>query len=440
MNQHISPADIQFNKLKQFRQAAYQQLGAARDAQFELLDAVILTPRANSFVELSLSPVFRRQWPSVYEAIEDGHPDRAGLLELYSRYLSGESRPILGGDHTAWPRLAAWRLAERTIEHQPTKVPGNKPITVGYGFSTLAWLPEAGSSWALPLLHERIGPEQSPISQAISQLRRACLLLADRPISLWDAEYGCAPFVNGSADIPADKLMRLRPNLCLWGKPAPYQGQGRPALHGRKFKLTDPTTWGQPAETLTVQDPELGVVKVLLWRELHLRKAATHPLVVLRLERPQARATRRDPKAFWLAWLGDPPPALADWWRLYLRRFALDHWYRFAKQRQYWTLPCFGTPEQADRWSDLMPLIPWQLWLARPIVADRPLPWQKPQAQLSPGRVCQGMAGILAVIGTPAQPPKPRGKSAGWPKGRVRQRKARQAVVKKEPKRSKKAT
>lgn len=39
--------------------------------------------------------------------------------------------------------------------------------------------------------------------------------------------------------------------------------------------------------------------------------------------------------------------------------------YRLAKQRLHWTLPKLSTPEQSDRWSDLMPLITWQLWLAR---------------------------------------------------------------------------
>jgi hypothetical protein len=29
----------------------------------------------------------------------------------------------------------------------------------------------------------------------------------------------------------------------------------------------------------------------------------------------------------------------------------------------------------------------WQLWLARDVVADNPLPWQKKQTNLSPGLV-----------------------------------------------------
>jgi hypothetical protein len=84
-------------------------------------------------------------------------------------------------------------------------------------------------------------------------------------------------------------------------------------------------------------------------------------------------------KPLWLTWLGIEMPALFDFWRLYLRRFAIDHWYRFAKQRLHWTLPKLSTPEQCERWSDLLPLLTWQLWLARDIVTDNPLPWQKQQ-------------------------------------------------------------
>ncbi len=42
-------------------------------------------------------------------------------------------------------------------------------------------------------------------------------------------------------------------------------------------------------------------------------------------------------------------------------------------------MPKFSTTELAERWSDLMPLLSWQLWLAREIVEDNPLPWQKPR-------------------------------------------------------------
>ena len=66
-------------------------------------------------------------------------------------------------------------------------------------------------------------------------------------------------------------------------------------------------------------------------------------------------------------------PPLSEVWRLYLRRFAVDHWYRFIKQRLHWTLPKLSTKQQCERWSDLMPMLSWELWLAREIVADKPL-------------------------------------------------------------------
>ncbi|WP_248277902.1 hypothetical protein [Brasilonema sp. UFV-L1] len=90
-------------------------------------------------------------------------------------------------------------------------------------------------------------------------------------------------------------------------------------------------------------------------------------------------------------------PILEEVWQLYLRRFTVDHWYRFLKQRLHWTLPKLSTPKQCERWSDLMPMMTWELWLAHDIVADNPLPWQKSLDNLTPGRVAQAMGSILAV-------------------------------------------
>ncbi len=342
-----------------------------------------------------------------------------------------ETRPILVGDHTAWPRPSAYTLRDRTVEHQPTPIPGNRPITLGHGYSTLSWTPEKKASWTLPLLHERISSQQTPFEVASAHLRRAQGQLGDRAISLWDAEYGCAPFFLATADIPSDKIIRLRPNLCLAGSPGPYKGRGKHPIHGAKFRFKDPTTWRAADDSFEMEDPDLGKLRVQLWKVLHLRKAASCPMIVARLERLEHKSTRRLPKVIWIAWIGQEPPEPRLWWQKYLRRYPVDHWYRFAKQRLYWTLPMFSTPEQGERWSDLMPLITWKLWLARPLGVDKPLPWLKEQDKMTPGRVCQGMNDIFARIGTPACMPKPRGKSPGWPKGHPRARRERFDVVKK---------
>lgn len=406
-------------------------LGKGKDAIFDLMDAVMTSARVNSFVELSLSPVFRRSWSSLYAGLRSSRPQRHKLMRLGIEQIPSEGRPLLAGDHTAWPRSYARTLKDRTIEHQPTQIASNKPIAIGHGFSTIAWIPEAQGSWALPLRHERITSFETPLSRAAFQLRQVCKQMPVRPIVTYDSEYGNAAFIKQTAGIEADLLLRLRPNMCLWGGPPPYSGKGRPKVHGNKFKLADASTWEEPVTTLEFEDPKWGTVQIQHWTGLHLRAAAVHPLQVLRITVSGKQPLKRSPKPMWLGWLGKSMPALEQTWRCYLRRFAVDHWNRFAKQRLHWTLPNFSTTELAERWSELMPLLSWQLWLAREIVEDNPLPWQKQQPYLTPGRVAQGFSAILAVIHTPASQPKPRGKSPGWQKGRPRSKRTRYPLVKK---------
>ncbi|BCL35445.1 NF041680 family putative transposase [Nostoc sp. MS1] len=418
-------------KLEEFRQAAYNHLGRAHDATFELMDAVLLTRNAYSLADLALSPAFRRKWSSIYEALQDSRPQRQKLMQLYIKQMPQQGRPLLAGDHTGWSRPDAVTLQERTIEHSSVTIAANKPITVGQGYSTIAWIPEDSVSWALPLRHERISSWENPIQKATWQLQQVCENLPNRPITVWDSEYGCAPFVLKTNNIKADILVRLRSNLCLWGAPPPYSGKGRPRKHGDKFKLNEPLTWSEANETIEVNHPQLGRVKVSLWFNLHFHQTATRPMSLIRVERLDAEGNLRISKPLWLAWVGEEMPPLEEVWPLYLRRFTVDHWYRFLKQRLHWTLPKLSSPKQCERWSDLMPLMTWELWLARDIVADNPLPWHKSLDNLTPGRVAQAMGSIFAVIGTPARSPKPRGKSPGWKPGKPRQRRIRYPIVKK---------
>jgi hypothetical protein len=238
----------------------------------------------------------------------------------------------------------------------------------------------------------RITSFESPISKAAWQLRQVCRTLAVRAISLWDSEFGCARFVLATADIACDKLMRLRSNRCLWSEPPTYSGRGRPRVHGNKFKLNDTTTGHSADQTVEVDDPRQGRLRLSCWLQMHFRTAASYPMQLIRVERLDAAGNPRSDKPVWLAWVGETMPPLHQIWQLYTRRFGVDHWFRVAKQRLHWTLPHLGTAKQAERWSELMPLLSWQLWLARPLVSDCPLPWQKPQQQLTPGRVAQSMA------------------------------------------------
>ncbi|MEO6723922.1 MAG: NF041680 family putative transposase [Blastocatellia bacterium] len=429
----------QLSKLAAFRQSVYGCLTRARDALFELIDAVLTSPGIASFPELSCAPCFRRQWPSVYEALQDGKLNSPDLLKLEIKHLPPCGRPLLVGDHTAWRRVQARTLKDRSFVHQPTPIKGQKPISIGYRFSTLGVVPEASGSWFLPLLHERIESEATPSAKLAGQLKQVCPLLAEqmpeRPLGLFDSEFGSAEFLNQTAGIDCDLLFRVKPNRKLRRAPGAYQGRGRRPVHGAVFRLSDTKTWHRPDEQWECEDEKLGPVKIKRWDNLHFEDAPQRPITLLRVERPSARGSRRDPRVVWLGYCGQQKlPAQDATWRQYLSRYVIEHWYRFIKQSLNWTLPQLSTPEQSQLWSSLLLIASWQLWLARTVAQDNPRPWQKPQPpeKMTPGRVQLGMNGVLAGIGTPAEAPKARGKSPGWPVGRIRTKRTRYAVIKKQ--------
>ncbi len=85
----------------------------------------------------------------------------------------------------------------------------------------------------------------------------------------------------------------------------------------------------------------------------------------------------REPRMLWLWWSGPGEPHPDLLWRAYVRRFDLEHVFRFLKQTSGWTTPRVRHPEQADLWTWLVLVAFTQLRLARPCVADRRLPWER---------------------------------------------------------------
>ncbi len=121
----------QFNSLIESRQAIYNQgFTRAKDAQFELLDALLLGQPIRSFPELSLLPVFRRKWPSIYAAIKEGRQDRAWLEGYFIRQIPMEGPLLFSLDGTAWPHPAARTLADLQYVYSPTPAVDGGSIVV----------------------------------------------------------------------------------------------------------------------------------------------------------------------------------------------------------------------------------------------------------------------------------------------------------------------
>jgi len=162
----------QFNRFIEFRQAVYDHgLTRARDAQFELVDALLLSPPIRSFPELSLSPVFQRQWPSVYAAIEEGEQDWGWLESHFVQQIPAQGLLVFPLDGTAWPHPSARTMLDRQYVYSPTKVINSRSVVVGHPYSVLAWAPERGSSWAPPVSVRRVPSQQTEIEVGVTQVK-----------------------------------------------------------------------------------------------------------------------------------------------------------------------------------------------------------------------------------------------------------------------------
>lgn len=432
--------ETQLNNLIEFRQALYASgFTKRRDAQFELLDALSSSDPVRSFPALSQTPIFRRSWSSLYAALEDGRIDTDWVRHYLVQHLPPTGL-VLALDGSAWPRPQAPTLPDRQYVYSPTPAVDGGSIVVGLPYSFLSWMPEAHTSWALPVDLERITSQADACGVGIAQVQRFCHLrsaqgTAGADVLVADGKYGTPRFLRALRTEPISVVVRLRKDRVLYRTPGPYRGIGRPARHGSRFAFKDPISWGPPDAEVTLTDPQWGAVWLRAWRNLHAREAADVPFTVLRVEVHRER--EQPPAPLWLGWQGPEQP-VERCWRAYERRWGIEPSLRLRKQQLAWTIPQVRRLERADRWSVLVSLAQWQLYLARAVVVDRPLPWQRPQSQLTPGRVQRGMGRLFTRIGTPARPPKRRGTAPGWLTGRPRQRPTRYAVVKKGPPASKK--
>jgi hypothetical protein len=90
---------------------------------FELMDAVMTTRHASSLAEFSLSPMFRRQYPSTYEALEDSRPSRNPLMKLYISNIPIQKYIVLAIDHSPWgrPDAQSWHRDDRRLLTQSSR-------------------------------------------------------------------------------------------------------------------------------------------------------------------------------------------------------------------------------------------------------------------------------------------------------------------------------
>jgi hypothetical protein len=431
-----------------FRSALHGCLSGWGDALFELADATLDAPAGvGSVPALSLEPVFRRGHGSLYKALARGRIDERGLRDLLGAARPAGWPPVFAVDASTWPRCDAETSPERGFYHHPSRHSAGQPIVAGWSYQWIAGLSWAPDSWTAPLDARRIPPSTDAVAATIAQVGELVGRLGDTgaiPLFVFDAGYDPIALGHELAATRAAILVRIRSDRLFYAEPVrpPAGTVGRPRRHGRRFACADPATWWTPDAELRADDPRYGAIEVQVWHRLHPKLqrrghwAGGWPIVsgsVIRIEvehlpKPTARAK----KTLWLWWSGPGTPDLDVCWRAYLRRFDLEHTFRFVKQALGWTTPSLCTPQQADRWTWLVVAAYTQLRLARGLVADDRLPWERPcdPTALTPNRVRRGFRRLRDVLGTPARPPKYRTPGPGRPKGTRRPPRTRYPVIK----------
>jgi DDE superfamily endonuclease len=442
--------------LRSFRGSLYRCFDRRADALLELTDALLSAGTVPSPVHLSLASVHRRGWGSLYAALSRGQVDQEPLRDLLARHPLGDRRwghpPVYAVDVSVWDRCDAEASPERGFYYHPSRHSAGQPIVAGWAYQWIAQIGFARESWVAPMDARRVCPNENANEVAAEQVKTLLGRLPTQeaiPLFVFDAGYDPVQVQQGLAGSRAAILVQLRAGRCFYADPSlagPPARTGRPRRHGPKMDTKDPSTWPEPTAEHTCKDAGYGEVRVRAWAGLH-PKVQAHEGRGSRGPRPILRGTlvlvevgrlprqTREPRALWLWWHGPGGvvPDLGLIWRAYVRRFDLEHTFRFLKQTIGWTTPRMRHPEQADLWTWLVVAAYTQLRLARPSVADLRLPWERSYApgHLTPVRVRRAVSALLPELGTPAKAPKPCGRSPGRPKGCLSGRAKRYPAVKK---------
>lgn len=319
----------------------------------------------------------------------------------------------------------------------------------GHQYSWLGRIVSKSPAWFAPRDVERVATSTTPAAAAARQVLRlaASLVVVVGLLSVVvaDSGYAQAPFLSAFVGLTSlCVLVRLPCHRVLYGAPPsalinPQTGKrlkkGRPPKHGVKFCLKAPSA---PARHVEFPLPlSKGKVRVSAWDQLHFKDLAPLVGTLIRVEFFTPADQPKYLRPLWLFWSGPTSVALEALCQMYLARFGIEHFFRFAQQRL--GLLCAKSPTLAvcENWVWVVALAYTQLLLARALVKAAPRPWDSakrdPQAPLTAGQVQRAWPLFSLGLGTPAAAPQPSGKAPGRATGFHPQPRPKHPVVSKQP-------
>ena len=434
--------------LAAFRGELYRCFTRRADALFEVADAALCKQdRVHMLAELSLEPECRRGHGGVFDAVSAGRVQIARLrVALAGLPLPAwdDRRIRLAVDVSNWLRPDAEASPERLFCHCYARGKGNAQMIPGWPYSLVAALGPGRTSWTLPLDAVRLGPADDATGVTAAQVRGVVerIIAAGHwrdgdpdILAVFDSGYDLTRLAWLLAGLPVEVMGRLRSDRVMYFPAPPREpgANGRPARHGAALRLADPGTWPAPAVTTVTETGRYGTAAAMAWGRLHQQLARRAGWEGHDGELPAVEGTLirlavghlpgdRSPEPLWL-WssrAATDADAVDRTWQAFLRRFDIEHTFRFLKQVLGWTRPKLRDPAAADRWTWLILACYAQLYLARHLAADLRLPWQRPcpPGRLTPARVRRGFRNIRQTLPGLASAPKPGKPGPGRPPGR----------------------
>ncbi len=347
--------------LSRFRIDFYDALWNRRDELFELTDALLCADGpVKSLVDLVLAPEHRRGHGAMYDAVNSGYLD----VDQLRRSLAGLSLPraaggliVLAVDVSPWLRSDAGSSPERLFCHIYGRGRNSAQLIPGWPYSFVAALETGRHSWTAILDAVRLGPADDTTAITATQLRGVVerLIAAGqyhagepRILIVIDAGYDIPRLAYVLADLPVELLGRLRSDRVM-RLPAPPRCPG----HRRPTPSTQPKLSTHrpddlahpipdhhaPTPATTAQRPQPHWNRVhprLTHRSCWLDHNGALPTIEGTLMRLQVEhlPNERHPKPVWL-WFSTthtPSTDVDHFWQTFLRRFDLEHTFRFPKQ------------------------------------------------------------------------------------------------------------
>lgn len=462
--------------------------------------ALAANTHARSPVELSTHPLFHYQNTSVSKSIaalatsaESWSSTELDIQHLVQLHLSREmiEQPVLHlqTDTTPVRHPHSPTLEDKTYIYVPNnKVPGNKPLSVGYRVSAVH-IGEARSRWSVPLSMRRVGVEQGAIACAVGQIDQlfdpltGILPIREGQLAINDADTG---YAHPAYVAPLHRheglvnIVRLRSGSKVWDAEPFSDTGGAPRIYAETplylrstnqestFRRGD-KTWTKLQHALGEEPPsdELVLerttktgralhVHLRRWNDKMWRSKKGHnmhdkPLDILSVEARDAQsgsALFKNP--LWLGMTGIRKDEVATemFYESYSCRYGIEPAFRLEKQHlmleKYQPL----NVQHFDNWLLIVLLSFWLLFTASDEVEYVPKKWQQyplgeaeqkreQTKRWSPAQTKKAALGLFCTFDlTPFLPQKCK-KGKGRQKGDVQVPRPRFPIVKKGTKKQK---